>query len=256
MEAAARERGAHLWWLGQSGFLLQAEERHLLFDPYLSDSLTRKYEGTDRPHVRMTARVVDPARLAFVDVVTSSHAHTDHLDPETLSALVSGGATLVCPQAIVATALERSGVEPVGLRDGESVHLAGFRVEAVPAAHPDPGPAYAGFLVIARGRVVYHAGDTLAFSRLVARLAPRGVDVALLPINGRLGNMDAVAAASLAHATGAGLAVPCHYDMFEFNTASPHAFAVACDRLGQPYRILRAGERLTLRATRRAASRA
>ena len=28
--------------------------RHLLFDPYLSDSLPRKYASTDKPHVRMT----------------------------------------------------------------------------------------------------------------------------------------------------------------------------------------------------------
>ena len=55
----------HLWWLGQSGFLVQWRGYHLLLDPYLSDSLTRKYAGTDKPHVRMTARVVDPERLAF-----------------------------------------------------------------------------------------------------------------------------------------------------------------------------------------------
>ena len=32
-----------IWWLGQSGFLVQWQGRHLLFDPYLSDSLTVKY---------------------------------------------------------------------------------------------------------------------------------------------------------------------------------------------------------------------
>ena len=36
----------HLWWLGQSGFLLQWHGHHLLLDPYLSDSLTHKYAGT------------------------------------------------------------------------------------------------------------------------------------------------------------------------------------------------------------------
>ena len=40
------------------------------------------------------------------------------------------------------------------------------------------------------------------------------------------------------------LAVPMHFEMFEFNTASPDAFAAECERLGQPYRVLRAGERL------------
>jgi hypothetical protein len=34
--------------------------------------------------------------------------------------------------------------------------------------------------------------------------------------------------------------------MFEFNTADPHElFAPECERLGQPYRLLRAGESWT-----------
>ncbi len=77
--------GFRLWWLGQSGFLLQWQGIHVLLDPYLSDSLTKKYSQTDKPHVRMTELVIDPARLSFVDIVTSTHNHTDHLDAETLS---------------------------------------------------------------------------------------------------------------------------------------------------------------------------
>ena len=47
-------------------------------------------------------------------------------------------------------------------------------------------------------------------------------------------------------AIGAGLVIPCHYDMFEFNTATPENFVEACERLGQGYRVLENGERLTL----------
>ena len=61
-EAAPRD-ALCLWWLGQSGFLVAWAGVRVLLDPYLSDSLTRKYAGTDRPHVRMTARVVAPERL-------------------------------------------------------------------------------------------------------------------------------------------------------------------------------------------------
>src|SRR5437867_8311421 len=78
----------HLWWLGQSGFLVQWQNHHLLLDPYLSDSLTNKYAATDKPHVRMTERVVAPEALNFIDVITSSHNHTDHLDTETLLPLL------------------------------------------------------------------------------------------------------------------------------------------------------------------------
>ena len=124
-----------LWWLGQSGFLLAWQGRHLLLDPYLSDSLTRKYAGTDKPHVRMTERVVDPARLGFVDAVAASHAHTDHLDPDTLRGLPQ--AELVAPAAHRDLATERSGRAPVGIDDGETVEVAGFTITAVPAAHEE-----------------------------------------------------------------------------------------------------------------------
>ena len=42
-----------IWWLGQSGFLDQDDGGILVIDPYLSEHLTRKYEGTvapPRPH--------------------------------------------------------------------------------------------------------------------------------------------------------------------------------------------------------------
>ena len=81
---AADMTGFHLWWLGQSGFLLQWHGKRVLIDPYLSDSLTRKYAGTDKPHTRMSERVTDPALLKGITIVTSSHNHTDHLDADTL----------------------------------------------------------------------------------------------------------------------------------------------------------------------------
>jgi L-ascorbate metabolism protein UlaG (beta-lactamase superfamily) len=242
----------HLWWLGQSGFVVKGGGRFLLLDPYLSDSLTRKYADTDRPHVRMTRRVVDPALLRFVDVVTASHGHTDHLDAETLRAVLGGRAQLVCPSELADIARERSGVEPVTLRDGESTRIAGFTIERVPAAHEELSGEFAGFVVTSGAHRIYHAGDTVWHDTIVERVRPHEVTVALVPINGRApergvaGNLDGPEAARLAHAVGAQVAVPMHYEMFEFNTEPPDAFVREAERIGQPVRVLHAGERLTL----------
>jgi L-ascorbate metabolism protein UlaG (beta-lactamase superfamily) len=73
--------------------------------------------------------------------------------------------------------------------------------------------------------------------------------VALLPINGRAperrvaGNLNATEAAELGKQIGARTVIPCHYEMFEFNTADPQEFAQACRKIGQAYHILRCGER-------------
>ena len=67
-----------------------------------------------------------------------------------------------------------------------------------------------------------------------------------VPINGKLGNMNGVEAARFVANGPSSVAIPCHYDMFEFNTASPNEFVAECERLGQDYRVLRQGERVTL----------
>jgi L-ascorbate metabolism protein UlaG (beta-lactamase superfamily) len=263
--AAGEHDRLHAWWLGQSGFLVQWNKRHLLFDPYLSDSLTRKYAATDKPHVRMTERVIAPERLDFIDVATSSHNHTDHLDAETLHPLFAGnaGIRLVLAEANRGFGRERLGVRAddprlIGVVDGGRAEWAGFRFTGVPAAHEDLAVdeqgrhRYMGFLVQAGPFTLYHSGDTVLYPELPARLARAKIDVAFLPINGReparrvSGNLDGREAAELSRAAGVRWAIPCHYEMFAFNTASPEIFRAECQRLGQRCAVLRAGERWTL----------
>jgi L-ascorbate metabolism protein UlaG (beta-lactamase superfamily) len=193
----------------------------------------------------MTRRVVDPARLGFVDVVTASHGHTDHLDPLTLRALRPRA--LVCPPGLRALAFERAGIVPRVVEVDGIVTVAGFDFTAVPAEHDVPGGAV-GFVVRCGPWTLYHSGDTVAYAGLGERLRGFAPDVAVLPINGKLGNMDGHDAARIAKEARAGLAIPCHFEMFEFNTASPDDFVDECARRGQPCRVLRAGERLTLGA--------
>lgn len=270
---AARQSGPgpHVWWLGQSGYLVHAGGITVLFDPYLSDSLTRKYDSTDKPHVRVTELVVSPGRLTDVSLVTSSHLHTDHLDAETLQPLVAAnpGIRLVCPESQRKLSRERSGLPDeriLGLdvpeesitrnRSGSSVvDVGGIRIEAIPAAHEsldrdrEGRLLYLGFIIQWAGWTFYHSGDTVLYPGMEDRLRGKGVDVAFLPINGRAperrvsGNLWGREAAQLAKAIGARVVVPGHYELFGFNTASPAEFQTECEALGQAYRILRAGER-------------
>ena len=195
--ARADADNLHLWWLGQSGFLAQWEGRHLLLDPYLSDSLTHKYALTDKPHVRLIERVVAPERLNYINVVTSSHNHTDHLDQETIVPLlqVNPGLELVIPEANRAFVAERLRVAPGfprGLDAGQSLVACGFKIHGVPAAHNTVEKdelgrhKYLGYIVQAGPWTIYHSGDTKRYEGMEARLQKWPVDVALLPINGHL----------------------------------------------------------------------
>ena len=253
----------HLWWLGQSGFLLKQAGAFLLLDPYLSDSLTLKYAATDKQHVRMTERCIAPARLDFVKLATSSHQHTDHFDEATLLPLATAaqGIALVLPAAVETQARHRLGganVSLIGLDDGTAIDLDGWRITGLAAAHneierDDQGRCkFLGFIIERNGFTIYHSGDTLMHDGLVPALLPRRCDVMFLPINGHrperrvAGNLNGHEAAALAKACGARLAVPHHFEMFEFNTATPEEFTAACERGGQAYKVMRCGERISL----------
>jgi L-ascorbate metabolism protein UlaG (beta-lactamase superfamily) len=254
-----RDEGFRLWWLGQSGFLLQWEGIHVLLDPYLSDSLTRKYSQTDKPHVRMTELVIDPNRLSFADIVTSTHNHTDHLDAETLCPILANNPSvrLVIAEAnrtFVADRLKIDAAAAIGLDDGSSVEISGIKFSGIASAHEavehdEQGRAkFLGYVLQFGHWTLYHSGDTVRYGGMAEKLLPFRVDVALLPINGRAperrvpGNLTGHEAAQLARDIDAKLAIPCHFDMFEFNTAPPDEFIHHCQRLGQPFKVLRCGE--------------
>lgn len=251
--------GFRIWWLGQSGFLIQWQGKHLLFDPYLSDSLTNKYAQTDKPHVRVSERVVDPTLLNMIEVVTSSHNHTDHLDAETLLPIFNQNTDIqfVIPEANRAFVCERLGCNydfPVGMNDGITKQIGDFTFHGVPAAHnklerDEYGQCkYMGFVVSFGKYKVYHSGDTLWYDSMVEILKAFEVDVAFLPINGNkperkvAGNLNPEEAAQLGKAIGAKLVIPHHYDLFAFNTEDPANFVAAAQQYATPHRVMQLGE--------------
>ena len=164
----------HVWWLGQSGFLLKSRTGLLAIDLYLSDHLTAKYAATDRPHVRMTRAPLQGSDLHKVDLVLASHKHSDHLDPGTLPDLMeSSSAILVIPEAIREHALGLGLAEKrlVGLDAGDRIEKAGFSIRAIPSAHEsldtdDHGRhLYLGFVIESEGLRLYHSGDSVVYTR-------------------------------------------------------------------------------------------
>jgi L-ascorbate metabolism protein UlaG (beta-lactamase superfamily) len=256
------EKQFHVWWLGQSGYLLQWNGKRVLIDPYLSDSLTKKYAATDKPHIRMSELVLKTELLKNISIVSSSHNHTDHLDAETLIPVLKNnpGITFIIPEANRSFVCERVKCEhdfPVGLNDGKSVTVNGFTFYGIPAKHneierDEKGNCKCMGYVIEFGKYkIYHSGDTLWLDEMVDLLKPFSVDIALLPINGNkperkvAGNLDCKEAAVLGKAINAKVVIPCHYDLFTFNTADVNEFIREAENINQPYKVLKGGERFT-----------
>ena len=234
-------------WLGQSGFALGIGGAIVLVDPFLSAHPDRRFPPT-----------LPPAEAHAVDIVACTHEHWDHLDPDSLPAIcaASPSAQVLVPEPIVEM-VTRLGIAPervLGMQPDRPIHVAGLTIHAVPACHGvHPADAYTfgrelsgglyrylGYVFEGGGVAVYHAGDTIRYEGLAARLRGRNVDVCLLPINGRdpdrerrdiVGNLDCVDAAELAMEVGADVVVPMHYDMFAANPGYPDQLVAAVQRL-------------------------
>lgn len=250
------ERGMELFWLGQAGFILRSAEHCVVIDPYLSDSLAIKYRGRAYPHTRMMGAPIEAASLQGVTHILVTHHHTDHMDGATLTPLLTASpdAVLVLPRASLALAAERipltGGEQVIGINAGETVALApGLRVRAVRASHEtleqDNAGNYRflGYVIEMAGMTIFHSGDTVPFSGQVEELAPLGIDLALLPVNGRSetlqaqgvpGNMTADESLLLCVQCKIRYMIAHHYGLFDFNTADPATLDALASLVSRP----------------------
>ncbi|MBN9158418.1 MULTISPECIES: MBL fold metallo-hydrolase [unclassified Microbacterium] len=228
-----------LWWLGQAGFAIRHGDTLLFIDPYLSDVLAGKYRGKVFPHTRMQEPPVNPSDVAGLDAVLCTHGHTDHMDLGAIPYLQSSSDPLfVVPRSEALKAVSRGipASRLVGLDAQESFATPGYRITAVPAAHEEivvdghGQNLFLGYVIEIGGVRIYHSGDCAPYAGQQELIAKLGVDLALLPVNGRdahrngngvPGNLTLDEAVALTRAAGIPALVCHHWGMFEFNTADP-----------------------------------
>ena len=235
--------GVALAWLGQAGFVLRIDDAVVLIDPYLSDSLARKYRGTRFPHERMMPAPIQPDAFPRVDLVICTHRHGDHMDPNTIQVLADRHPkaffVIPAPELDHANALGLPAARLVLAVAGEALRpLAGvdLALHPVPAAHEQHRQDalgrhhFLGFGIEAGGRRLYHSGDCIPFPGLADAVRGLGPEVALLPVNGRdseraaagvPGNFTLEEAVALCGEAGIGTLIPHHFGLFAFNTADP-----------------------------------
>lgn len=183
-----------IFWLGQAGFWIETGRHRLLIAPYLSGSLARKYAGKANDHRRMMPPPVTVNDRPRPDLAVVTHAHTDHMDADTLRPLAQRFPDLpfLIPEARRDLARERIGGRLIGVDADESVApLQRLKVTALPAAHETlerdalGRHVFLGYAIEAPGMCLYHSGDCVPYDGLARRLADLAADIALMPVNGR-----------------------------------------------------------------------
>jgi L-ascorbate metabolism protein UlaG (beta-lactamase superfamily) len=256
-EARAGGLGARVTYLGHSTVAIEAAGACLLTDPLLRRHLLGL--------LRRRAPLGPLGAAGSPDAVLISHLHHDHLDLRSLRTLPAG-TSIVAPAGARRYLRRRGFDEVVELAEGESTHLAGLRVSAVPARHGRGRrfgvreTAAVGYLIDAGPRI-YFAGDTELFEGM--RAIDDDLDLALLPVWGwgpRLGpgHLDPVTAAESLKMLRPRVAVPIHWGTYTpvgaprlwpwLTTDAGDRFAREAARAAPQVdvRVLKAGESLAL----------
>ncbi len=242
-QADEDEAPPSLEWLGHSGFRLRWAATTLLLDPNLSDRCTVSR--------RVMAPPLAAGALGTVDGVLISHAHFDHLDLPTLTAVPRIG-TIVIPRGdeeYLPDDLRRDS-RIVDLADGESTVVGSLEVHAVPAAHNGHRlhPLHSsrgalGYVIRHGGRALYFAGDSGRgndFAAIRQRFHPLA---AILPIGAfaprwpmKYYHLSPEEAVEVAGELGVETVVPCHFGTFTLSLDRPSdalpRFARAADAAG------------------------
>jgi N-acyl-phosphatidylethanolamine-hydrolysing phospholipase D len=172
-------------WAGHATVLLQMDDKMILTDPLLGDSvgqLTR----------RLTEVGIDPVNLPPLDAVVVSHMHFDHLSLGSLDAIEGKTRRLLIPQGGLVY-VPNYAFEVRELPVWTSFEEGGLRITAVPVKHVGfrygldgawMKTSFTGYVFEYHGLTVYFSGDTAydgARFRATAARFPT-IDLALLAI--------------------------------------------------------------------------
>ncbi len=182
-----------IFWLGQATVKITSGGQTIYFDPY-------------------QIKAGDNADFVFI-----THSHYDHFSLDDLEKVCNENTILIAPHDCKPI-LENAGYKHLIVTEpGMKQTINGLSFEAVPAYnvvktnfHPRSNN-WVGYIVDVEGTRIYHAGDT----ERIPEMKSFHCDIALLPM-GQTYTMNSVEeAVEAALDTGASMAIPIHFGMYE-----------------------------------------
>ena len=197
-------------WLGQAGLMFETNDKIIIVDPYLSDSV-EKIEPQNKRRVPVDESFFD----IKPDIVVLTHNHLDHTDPVTLKHYLGENSEIL----VLASGNAWQNVRKVFGGNNNYVMFnrhsewteGNIKFTAVKAEHSDEHAI--GFIMEAEGKKYYVTGDTL-YNKSIFSDLPEEIDYVFLPVNGRGNNMNMEDGKRFCQRIGA-KAVPLHCGLFD-----------------------------------------
>ena len=197
-------------WLGQAGLLFETDNKIIIVDPYLSDSV-EKIEPQNKRRVPVDKSFLD----IKPDIIVLTHNHLDHTDPDTLKHFISQSGNMTILASGNAWSTVRTGFggnnNYVMFNRHSEWTEGNIKFSAVKAEHSDEHAI--GFIMESEGKRYYVTGDTLYNTDIFSDL-PEGIDYVFLPVNGRGNNMNMEDGKHFCERIGA-KAIPLHCGLFD-----------------------------------------
>ena len=215
------ENKVALFWVGQAGFAFKTHGgKKIVLDPYLTNYVRRAIPEEGDGFKRMTAPLFDPEDIKW-DILLSSHEHGDHWDIDAVPGLMQEG-TEVYANADSIAAAEAAGIDMSKVHEiakGQVIDCGEFKLYTLNCNHGALAPNAMGFMLDFGFVKIYYSGDTCYDREALAQAIEMQPEVALLPINGAFGNLNAKDAAYLAKDLKAKVCVPHHFWTFPLHNS-------------------------------------
>ncbi len=246
MNMSLSQKKLQLTFFGQAGFVIESPESvRVGVDLYLSDCCER-YFGFKR----LMPYIADAASLNL-DVLTCTHAHYDHFDPDSVPIVLSNPKTRLVAAYDVRTEAERLGLKEekiTYIQEGDIITAGDIQIKAIPCDHGTETPHAIGLQICIQGKRIVIAGDTCFHEEYFTDEKVKGADVLILPINGAYGNLNEREAAEAVKLAKPKLAIPCHYWNFMEHGGNPATFVEELKKITSEtsYLLMRPGETVEL----------
>jgi L-ascorbate metabolism protein UlaG (beta-lactamase superfamily) len=189
-------------WFGQAAIKIMNCGKVIYIDPY-------QIKETDK-----------------ADLILITHSHFDHYSPDDLKKIVATNTWIFCPEDIADEVKQLGAAKVIAVKPGFMDEWSGIEIHAVPMyniSKSDKHPKsknWVGYLLNLCNVWLYHAGDT----ERIPEMKDIKTDIILLPL-GQTYTMNSVEdAAESVLDTGASVAIPIHYGMYEGSESDVEKF--------------------------------